>query len=364
MKIYVNATFLCSEYLTGLARFAINICLELKKCLKDDLIIVAPNAVPHSDIADSLGVKRIGVNKHRVLWEQIDLPFYLKSKGSPLLLSLGNTAPLLYDNQVVSVLDLFFQRVDNVLQENQKAYSWATTQYFKVTTPIIISQAKKVITISNYSKQDIVNIIKCDPEKIEIVYPYLSNSFIHKNESFYENKYGKYILGVSALTPRKNFDGLIKAYKMASFYDTKLVIVGAYEKTMKDYPIFDLCKNDPNIVFTGYVTDEELISIYKNALFFAYPSFLEGFGIPPLEAMACGCPTLVSNVTSLPEVCGDASVYVDPYNVENIVEGMKKLYNDKVLRETLVLNGYKRLPIFDKENTIKNLIDLLSSVNN
>lgn len=358
--IYINATFLCSDKLTGIARFAITLCSELKKKLGDRIVCIAPPNIGHPDIARSLGVVPVGSTTNRVLWEQIDLPLFLMKNGSPLLVSLGNTAPLLYRNQIVSILDIFYQKASAILQEKKNTYSWAVAQFFKLTTPQIIRRAKRIITISQFSKDDIVAYFKTNPEKIAIIYPSLSPKFLTITAPVGPNPYGKYILGVSAITPRKNFEGLIKAYMQANLEDVKLVIVGGSEMATKAYSLDAARGDNPNIIFTGHVDDQTLIDLYRNSLFFAYPSFWEGFGIPPLEAMACGCPTLVSNVTSLPEVCGDASLYVDPYSIDSICAGMVKLATNPELRHQLTIKGFSQINHYRQVDETAKLIELIN----
>ena len=358
-RIYINTTFLCSRELTGIARFAIVLLSELKKLLGHDLVFLAPYSVFHPEICQTLDVKKIGVNSNRVLWEQIDLPLYLSLKNKPLLLSIGNTAPLFYDNQIVSILDIFYQRENTILKKNKENLN-LTANFFKLTTPIIIENSKIVLTISEYSKSDIVDFYKISSDKVAVVYPSLSNEFTNVHQDMERNEYGKYILAVSAITPRKNFEGVIKAYIQAKFTDVKLVIVGGFETTSQNYNLTELYRNNSNIVFTGYIDNNRLVNLYQNALFFVYPSFLEGFGIPPLEAMACGCPTLVSDVTSLPEACGDASLYVDPYSIESITQGMIILATDKNLRQDLILKGFEQIKKFSVNNSVCELIKLIT----
>ena len=363
MKVYVNASFLNITPMTGLSRFALTMSFGLKERFGSEVIFVVPNGpTAYPDLARELGVIQIGYNKKRTRWEQFDLPFYLWRKGSPLLINFGNSAPLYYRNQLVSILDIFYHRFDKVLQENHDAYPKIEVQFYRFVIPRILKAAKVVLTISEYSKYDIVDCFKLNPDKIKVVYPAIPDSFAKVDNPEPPNKYGKYILGVSSVNPRKNFEGLIRAYKQANFSDVKLIIVGDVHEERERYSLLREFKDDESIVFTGYITDAELKGLYANALFFAYPSFFEGFGIPPLEAMACGCPTLVSNVTSLPEVCGDASLYVDPYNVDSIARGMQQLYRDEALRQQLVREGYRRLAFFGKEKSIDKLVSIVNGM--
>lgn len=117
--------------------------------------------------------------------------------------------------------------------------------------------------------------------------------------------------------------------------------------------------SDPRIVFAGHVTDDELSRLYARALFFVFPSLYEGFGIPPLEAMACGCPCLVSDGTSLPEVCGSAAFYCNPYSVDDIATKMERMLADYSLRQSLVVLGYEQIKRFDWDHSATMFAELL-----
>ncbi|MCD6419940.1 MAG: glycosyltransferase family 4 protein, partial [Synergistetes bacterium] len=120
--------------------------------------------------------------------------------------------------------------------------------------------------------------------------------------------------------------------------------------------------NRKDIILTGYVSDEELVKWYNRAQVFVLPSKFEGFGLPPLEAMACGTPVIVSNVASLPEVCGDAAYYVDPYDVEDIALGIRTVLSDENLQKELVRKGFERVKLFSWEKTAKQILEVFEEV--
>ncbi|GEO04622.1 hypothetical protein AAE02nite_22860 [Adhaeribacter aerolatus] len=175
-----------------------------------------------------------------------------------------------------------------------------------------------------------------------------------------KNKYGRYILAVSSLEPRKNLNNLIKGFKQANLSGTKLVIVGAGSKVFNNPGLKELLQEDPDIIFTGYVPDAELAGIYHNALMFVYPSLFEGFGIPPLEAMQCGCPTVVSETSSLPEVCADASLYVNPLDSTTIAAAIKLLSENEERRKELILKGFARAKDFSWQRSAENLAGIIN----
>lgn len=271
-------------------------------------------------------------------------------------MNLCNVAPVAYHRNIVSVLDLSFH-----LHPEWFSKSFSTLYNFVV--PYTAKRAKRVITISTNSKEDIVNHFNIASSNVEIVYPGVSKIFRNNAPAPIENKYGTYILAVSSIDPRKNFDGLIKAYVAANLPDTNLLIVGSANKVFANQGLKELIGENKRITFTGYVSDTELVGLYKNAVLFAYPSYFEGFGIPPLEAMSAGCPTLVSDTTSMPEVCGEASYYVNPYDVDSISKGLVALLNDQPLRQRLVESGYQQVKKFDWVKAAKKMADIIYSVN-
>lgn len=352
MEVVVNARFL-TQPITGTQRFAIELCRELKKLLPN-LQFVSPPSIIHHDVAKELGTITFGKMNQNLLWEQIELPLYLARHGNPLLVNLCNTAPVLYNRNIVSILDLSF----HIHPE------WFTKSFvllYNTIVPFSAKRAKKVLTISKNSKNDINKYFKIPTSKIEIVYPSISDLFKNSGKSV-EQQADKFILGVSSLDPRKNFGGLIKAFKEANLPNTKLVIVGKQHHVFADIGLKGLIENDDRIVFTGYLSDDKLAELYRNAALFAYPSFFEGFGIPPLEAMAAGCPTLVSNTTSMPEVCGDASIYVDPTSTESIKSGLIRAMSDSDLRNSLRRKGYEQVNKYSWADSAKKLADIINDL--
>lgn len=352
-SVVVNARFL-TQPITGTQRFAIELCRGLKQ-LRPEVVLLAPDRIVHPDLADELGVEVTGRLKKGILWEQLELPLLLRQRGNPLLVNLCNLAPLAYGNNLVSVLDLSFHL-------HPEWFSPTFSRLYNFVIPRVARRARHVVTISENSRQDIVRHFGVPAARVDIVYPSVSGIFLNPPTHLPPNRYGRYVLAVSSIDPRKNFRGLIEAFKSGDFADTKLVIVGSEHKVFADTTLKELVANDPRIVFTGYLSDEELVGLYRQARGFAYPSFFEGFGIPPLEAMACGCPTLVANTTSLPEVCGDASVYVDPHDQDSIRRGLAILLLDEPRRAELVRKGYERLVRFNWQDSARKLADLLDAL--
>ncbi len=350
--IVVNARFL-TQKITGVQRFAIEMSKSLKSLLPK-VKFVSPPEIIHQELAAYLEVDAFGkLSSH--FWEQFELPIYLKKNNNPLLINFSNTAPLLYRKQFVTIHDLSF-----II--NPAWFSKSFYLFYSFLIPKIARNSIQVITVSESSKKDIHHLLGINLSKIEVIYNSISTDFKNSYQFEGKNRYGKYILAVSSLDPRKNFIKLIQAFTLAELTDTRLVIVGSENKVFSDQNIKEIIQNNQSIILTGYVSDAELVNLYKHALLFVYPTLYEGFGIPPLEAMACSCPTIVSNTASLPEVCGEASYYIDPNDIHSIVQGITKLTRDENLRRELISRGLKRVELFDWETSRNKLINLIHAL--
>lgn len=233
-----------------------------------------------------------------------------------------------------------------------------------------IKKADKIIVISDYIKKEGIHLglpeeklktihLGFDREVFKICQP-KDLKVIQKQYSLPEH----FILFVGSIEPRKNLVNLVRAYisldeKVRK--DVKLVLAGF--KGWQNKEIMELLKKVRSDVFyLGYLHDTELGKLYNLATLFVYPSFYEGFGLPPLEAMACGCPVVVSKTASLPEVCDKAALYVDPHNVNSIAEGMKKVLSDEGLKRSLIAKGLKRSKRFSWEQSAQEHLEVFEDV--
>ncbi|MHB1270924.1 MAG: glycosyltransferase family 4 protein [Thermoleophilia bacterium] len=225
---------------------------------------------------------------------------------------------------------------------------------FKATVPFTARKARRVLTISNYSKQTLMEAYGIPEEKIVVTYlgvnsryrP-LENVLAKQGAVSQYGINGHYILSVGNLQPRKNMVRLIKAYTLLRNsqpqIDHKLVIVG--KKAWKHDPILSFIRQSrwvDEIILTDYVSDQDLPAIYACADLFVYPSIYEGFGLPPLEAMACGTPVIVSDRTSLPEVVGNAGKMVNPYDVNELATAMAAILLEPAAASWFKNAGLKR----------------------
>jgi len=218
-----------------------------------------------------------------------------------------------------------------------------------------IYRSDVIITDSNFIKKQALEFLKIESERIVSI-PLGVNHEIFKTHKV-TNRHGlpeNFILFVGSIQPRKNLKRLLQAYMSLSQNfrnDQKLVLVGQDGWNHGD--ILELIKKHRSDIYLldSIKNDSELAQIYSTASVFICPSLYEGFGLPPLEAMACGCPAIVSNVASLPEICGDAAYYIDPYDVENIADGLYRVSTDSEIRNTHIQKGLERTKLFTWERS-------------
>lgn len=316
---------------------------------------VAPKNIIHHELAKELNVEVIGSYTGH-LWEQLDLPKYLKNKGHPLLVNLANTAPLFYKNKIATLHDVAFVRYP-------ESFSRAFRVFYQLATPRTLKSSLKIITVSEFSKGEICSVYKIPEEKVVVIYNAVSDVFSGQEFSHkHINNAEPYIMAVSSINKQKNFYGLIKAFSMLNTSTHKLYIVGALNKNFSDPGLIEKIKADSRIKLLGRVSDQELTSLYKGASAFVYPSFYEGFGIPPLEAQACGCPVIVSNVASLPEVCGDSALYCSPFEVADIARQIERLLADTHLAQALSEKGYKNIARYSWESSATKLCKVIQEL--
>lgn len=233
-----------------------------------------------------------------------------------------------------------------------------------------IRNAKAIFTISYNSKKDILKIFSKEknPDLIKVIYLAASGCFCKINDINYlgniRNKYNlpeNFILFVGTAEPRKNLIGLINAFsKIKMKINHKLVIVGG--RGWLNSEMYEVIKKkglEEDVIFTGYVPETDLAAIYNLAELFVYPSFYEGFGIPVLEAMACGVPVVTSNTSSLPEVTGGSALLCDPYgNTDVWASAISSILIDKALRNQMILKGLEQAKKFSWEKTAKETLDI------
>lgn len=234
-----------------------------------------------------------------------------------------------------------------------------------------VKKVAKIITVSENSKADICRILKVNEEKI-VVIPNAAMLESADEKAGAVNLQGRFdivrpfLLYVGAIHPRKNIGRLIEAFaklKISKKIPHQLVIAGALRwQADKSIQTEALKKIKDSIIFTGRVNDSELISLYRNCDLFVYPSLYEGFGLPVLEAMSLGVPVVTSNISSLPEVAGDAAVLINPEDTNAIAQGIWNILENRNLADQLREKGRKQADLFSWEYTAKKVLEVLESV--
>jgi glycosyltransferase involved in cell wall biosynthesis len=236
--------------------------------------------------------------------------------------------------------------------------------------------ADKIITVSRSTKNDLVDLYSVLPAKIKTIYSGVGEEYIKMSNDFpaggpmsnVKEKYKlpeKFILYFGTLEPRKNVVGLIRAYEIwRQQYkgEHKLVIAGSRGWLFED--ILTVVRESPlakDIIFTGFIEPTDKVYLYNLASLFVFPSFFEGFGFPPLEAMACGVPTITSNTSCFPEIVGDAVLMVDPYNYDEIAWAMSEVLNDENLKNDLIAAGLEQVKKFSWDKCAKETMGFLLS---
>jgi glycosyltransferase involved in cell wall biosynthesis len=300
--------------------------------------------------------------RHPILslfWFECRIPYLLRKYKADLFvstdgyLSLRSSIP-----QVVVMHDINFVHRPQDLP-------WFISLFYNRFFPKFARKAIRLATVSAYSKADIVAEFNISPENTDIVHNGSNRMYRPSSEdekSAIREKYTgghSYFLFVGALHPRKNVTGLLQAferYRQHTSTETKLVIVGGKMfKTGKISEILESMVSKNEVIFTGRIPSEELRQVYGGALALVFVPFFEGFGIPVIEAMSSGIPVISSNTTSLPEVGGEAAIYVDPDRIDQISSAMHQVSSDSQLRKTMIEKGLLHAKQFSWDKSAEQL---------
>lgn len=340
MRICVDLTSLADNF-SGIERFALSITKELIKNTEHHWILLFKNEV-YKDFKDE-DVEKIVINGgNKLIFNQLILPLKLLGIKADRYFFPAFPAPFFFFNKNAynTIHDLSCWDCPG---SNKRYMIW----YFKIMYWKASLCNKKIITVSEFSKGRICKILKAKPENVSVVYNGISDQFNNselsdEEKKRVERKYNlpkDYVLCLSTLEPRKNLRLLLDAYS-SLFYEgiiDEIVLAGR-----KGWKMEDFLKGYPeeflqHVHFTGFVDDEDLPAIYKLAKVFVFPSLYEGFGIPPLEALACGTPVVSSDAASMPEVLGNNAVYFINDNKNSLVDTLRNNDVIKCLRNATIL---------------------------
>lgn len=347
-SIYINGRFL-TQPMTGTERYAYQVCKTMAT-LGTPFTIVCPkqNIHPCYDVSN-LPIVQYGRGTSHI-WEQFVLPFFFFGKKDYILLSFTGLGPVLIRDKVMTIHDLSFL-------ENPKWFSRAYYWWYKIMTPLVVRTSLHILTVSEFSKQEILRFYPfTKSQDITVVYCAPNKSLFRTLEHIPPAK-ERFVLAVSSLDPRKNFNRLIEAFSVIK--TCKLYIVGthhhAFNQTVNTQSV--------NTRYLGRVSDDELATLYNQAEGFIFPSLYEGFGLPPIEAMCCGCPVLNSDIPVLKEVSGSAAIYFNPYKSEDIKEAIEQyLSHADEYKKKLRILGYENANRFSWEKSTKAIISLINEI--
>ncbi len=356
MNIYINGRFV-TQKITGVQRYAYELLRALDEGIEKGAVdagifkfhLLTPHGQKQNIDLKIIEKKQVGHLKGQ-LWEQIELPLY--ARGG-FLVNLCNQGPIFKRKQIVTIHDAAIYRFP-------KAYSWLFRTWYKLTWYCLSKTAKLILTVSEFSRQELINRgvgsedkIRVIPNGINHIHRAMSNKGVLDKYSLEKNGY---IFAVGSLNPTKNFSALLAAFERLDNKNLKLAIAGGGNEKIFSKTGFAV---PANVKFLGYVDDADLKCLYENAAFFVFPSIYEGFGIPPLEAMACGCPVITSKVASLPEICQNAALYCDPFNIQDVADKMNLMASDKDLRLSFAERGLARSMFFQWDDSVRLLLEVI-----
>ena len=379
MRIGINASFARKDN-TGIGQVTLNFLKKLSELKVNDFILYLEEDLPKDFKLPENFTKRIFLPLwkrddliRKIWWEKNLLPQQVKKDECDILISLYQCPTITDIKHIMIVHDIIPELFPEYLNNSRKKKYWKLTKK-------AIAKADKIIAVSRRTEKDLIQHLGIDPEKITTNYPYVSSVFkipISSGESArvlskYRINPG-YILAGGGMEVRKNIEGVIRAYKLLHTRiklertPPNLVIYGKLmpelvplttdaEKLIRELNLIQSVK------LLDAVEQKDLPALYKNSIFFVYPSFYEGFGLPVLEAMNQGTPVITSKKSSLPEVGKDAVLYCNPDDIEDIAMVMRNVLLNKHLREALSERGKERAKEFSWDKFVEKIFNILSAI--
>ncbi len=367
MRIGIDAR-LAAYRGAGISRYTLQLIEGLSHTDSDDEFVILESIRSRTPLFEApprfVSSRLITPCHHRL--EQLTLPLELAPRHLDLLHSPDFIPPFRAKcKSVITVHDLVFLLYPHFLTKPAARY------YGQIDRAV--HSADAVIAVSKATKQDIVQLLGVPEDRITVIYEAASSQFRPLNSPNLRQSVqtqfgvrGDFMLFVSTIEPRKNVTTLLRAFRqLLDSYKPDVQLVLAGERGWLFDDVFDLTQRlhlNDDVLFTGRVTSEQLLWLYNTAQALVAPSIYEGFGLTPLEAMACGTPVVVSNVSSFPEIVADAGIRVDPTDVDELTVGMWRALTDSQLRETLIEKGLRRAAFFSWEKAARETLALYHSL--
>lgn len=356
MKIGIDASRVTKPQLTGTEYYSIELIRAIAQIdQEDDFILYAPkNPMPRlGELGDNFRAKVIPFPK---LWTHIRLSFEMLRSKPDVLFVPAHLIPLIHPaNSVVTLHDLGFRHYPEL-------YPASAILYHNLGMSFSARHAKKIITDSEYTKRDLLKTYVLEPDKIEVIYLGCNLERFKPNEEIAKKPI---IFYIGRLEEKKNVAAMIRAYAILRKEETikhKFVLAGSpgfgYEKIQEE--IQKLPENiRKDVIELGYINDDEYLRYLQEADIFFFCSLFEGFGLPIIEAMACGTPVVTSNVACMPEIAGNAAMLCDPKNELEMAAALSKLIHQDRLKQAQILKGRVRAKFFTWQKTAQKTLDVI-----
>ena len=345
----INGRFL-TRPATGVDRFALELIRALDDCggLAGARALVPSRSTVVSPWPTSAAIERAGRYQGHA-WEQLELS---RAALDQPLVNLCNTAPLVRENQLVVVHDA-------AAVANPANYSLAFRVWYRVMLTGLMRRSRVVATVSQFSADELTRHFGARAAGIEIIPESGEHILRESADRCVVDRLGlagrPYVLAVGSQSANKNFGAVAAAMELLGRPDVLLVAAGGSNSRV----FSSTAPQATRMLCTGYVSDAQLRALYEHAACFVFPSFYEGFGLPPIEAMGCGCPTVVSNRASLPEVCGDATLYFDPADPATLAAQLARLLDSASLRDELKQAGRARAATYTWQRAAHAFSDIM-----
>ncbi|WP_418222871.1 glycosyltransferase family 4 protein [Clostridium isatidis] len=354
---------------TGIGTYTYQLINSLNKIdrINDYLVFLPENTA--LDLGDNFHIQSVKANSDSNFWDEVKVENSFYNKNLDIYHVPQNGVGLSKNLDCYKTITLH----DIIPLRMPETVSNSYLHIFNNEIPKILDNCDGIITVSEFSKQDIAKGFNFPLNKIFVTHLAAEDIYRPLNKKkckeIIKKEYGikeEFILYVGGFSPRKNITGLIEAYSLLSKNrrkNLKLIITGRKGISYEIYKNRAIRLNVENdVIFTDFIPLEKLPIFYNASSLLAYPSFYEGFGLPPLEAMACGTPVIASNVTSLPEICGDSALLIDPHNINELSNSIEKVLVDQNLRDKLILKGLEKSSSYSWNITAKGTLEAYKNI--